>query len=120
MFSRAARHSDLLWSTRSYRLASLLRAVGVVAFFLSIASPYDDAFQQEVFRPKSSHVAITRLPPAATGTHQSGAAPSVSLQSVTKFSVVPVLSRDIGPDRVTLRAVRSRSDLPLRSPPRIR
>ena len=33
---------------RSHRLASLLRAVGVVTFLLSVASPYDDAFQQSL------------------------------------------------------------------------
>lgn len=121
MFSREARHCDLLRSSRRfYWLPSLLRAVGVVTFLLSVASPYDDAVQQEAFRPKSSHVAIKRLPSATTGTHKSAAVPPVSLVSVSKASAMPVVLRDVEPDTVTLLAIRSRSDLPLRSPPPIR
>ena len=121
MFSREARYCNPLRSTqRSYRLASLLRAVGVVTFVLSVGSPYDDAFQQELFRPKSSHVAVRRLPSATTGNRKSGAVPPVSVVSVANVSVMPVVLRDVELDAATLLAIRFRSDLALRSPPLIR
>ena len=105
---------------RSHRFVSLLWAVGVVTFLLSVASPYDDAFQQELFRPKSSHVAVTRLPLATTGTRKSGAVPPVSIVFVTNVSVVPVVLRDVELGVARLLAIRFRSDLALRSPPPIR
>jgi hypothetical protein len=105
---------------RSHLLASLLRAVGVVTFLLSVASPYDDAFQQELFRPKSSHVSVTRLPSATTGIRQSGAVPPVSIVFVTNVSVMLVVLRDVERGAATLLAIRFRSDPALRSPPPIR
>ena len=104
---------------RDHRLASLLGAVGIVSFLLSVASPYDDAFQQELFRPKHSHVAVTRLPSTTTGTRKSGATTLISIVLVTNVSVLPVVLRDVEPDMATLLAIRFRSDLALRSPPPI-
>jgi hypothetical protein len=40
------------------RPASLLWAFGILAFLVSVASPDDDSFQQEVFHPKSSNVLV--------------------------------------------------------------
>src|SRR6266446_1908810 len=46
ILSCEVRHRDLARSMqRSPHLTSLLWAVGVVTFLLSVASPYDDAFQ---------------------------------------------------------------------------
>src|ERR1700751_1839083 len=75
------------------RLASSLWALGVVTFLLSVVSPYDDAFQQELLRPKSLHVAVTRLSAAPTGTRKSGAVPRLSVVAVANPSLVPMVSR---------------------------
>src|ERR1700756_2090854 len=114
------RHRDLVRSTpRSSRLASSLWAVGVVTFLLSVASPYDDAIQQELFRPKSSHVAVRRLPSVHTGARKIGAVPQLSVAAVANASVLPVVFRDVEPDTATLLAIRFRSYVALRSPPPI-
>jgi len=117
------RHRDRARSPqRSSRLASGLWALGVVTFLLSVVSPYDDAFQQELLRPKSSHVAVRRLSSAPTGTRKSGAVPRLSVVAVVNSSLVPMVSRvsrDIEPDTATLLATRFRSCLALRSPPPI-
>jgi hypothetical protein len=121
--SRDVRHRDRARSTqRSSRLASSLWALGVVTFLLSVVSPYDDAVQQELFRPKSSHVAVRRLPSATTGTRKSGAVPRLSVTAVANASVMPMVLRvlcDVEPDTATLLGIRFRSYLALRSPPPI-
>ena len=104
---------------RSHRLASLLWAVGVVTFLLSVVSPYDDALQQELFRPKPSHVAVKRLPSATTGTRKGGAVPRLSVAAAANASVIPIVLRDVESDIATLLAIRFRSCLALRSPPPI-
>jgi|SRR6266436_6627327 len=104
---------------RSSRLASTLWAVGVVSFLLSVASPYDDAFQQELFRPKSSHVSVRRLPSVPTGTRESGPVPQLSVAAVANASVVPIVFRDVEPGIATPLVIRFRSYLALRSPPPI-
>jgi len=112
------RHRDRAPSKqRTCRLASSLWAVGVVAFLLSVASPYDDAFQQELFRPKTSHVAVRLLPSAPTGTRRSRAVPRLSVVAVANASVMPMVLRvlrDVEPDTATLLAIRFRSYLALR------
>jgi hypothetical protein len=121
--SRDVRHRDRPRNAqRSSRLASSLWALGVVTFLLSVVSPYDDAFQQELLRPKSFHVAVRRLSSAPTGTRKSGAVPRLSVVAVANPSLVPMVSRvlrDIEPDTATLLAIRFRSCLALRSPPPI-
>lgn len=114
------RHRDLARSKqRSSRLASSLWAVGVVTFLLSVASPYDDAFQQEVFRPKSFHVAVRRLPSATTCTRKSGVVTQLLVATVVNATVMPMALRDVEPDTATLLAICFRSSLALRSPPSI-
>jgi hypothetical protein len=121
ILSCEVRHRDLARSMqRSSRLASLLWAVGVVTFLLSVASPYDDAFQQEVFRPKSIHVAVRRLPSANASTRKSGAVPRISVVALANLSTMPLVFGDVEPNTGTLLAIRFRSDLGLRSPPPIR
>jgi hypothetical protein len=119
IFSREVRYCDSLRSTqRSSRLASLLWAVGVVTFLLSVASPYDDAFQQELFRPKS--VAVRRLPSAITVTRNIGAVTQISAVAGANASAMPVVLRDVEPDTAIPLAIRFRYSLALRSPPPIR
>ena len=104
----------------SCRLASFLWVVGIVAFLLSIASPYDDGFQQEVFRPKSFHVAVRRLPSATNGTRKGGAVTQLLVATVVNATVMPMALRDVEPDTATLLAICFRTSLTLRSPPPIR
>jgi hypothetical protein len=121
ILSCEVRHRDLARSMQgSSHLASLLWALGVVAFLLSVASPYDDAFQQEVFRPKSTHVAVRRLPSATASTRKSGAVPRISVVALANPSTMPVVFGDVEPNTATLLAIRFRSYLALRSPPPIR
>jgi hypothetical protein len=121
IFSHEVRYCDPFRSTqRSSRLASLLWAVGVVTFLLSVASPYDDAFQQEVFRPKSTAVAVRRLPSAITGTRNTGAVTQISAVAGANASAMPVVLRDVEPDAAIPLAIRFRCSLALRSPPPIR
>src|ERR1700756_2978234 len=116
ILSSDVRHRDRAQSNqRSSRLASSLWALGVVTFLLSVVSPYDDAFQQELFRSKSSHVAVKRLPSATTGTRKSGAVPRLSVAAAATASVIPIVLRDVEPDTATLLAIRFRSYLALRS-----
>jgi len=118
MLSHHIRHRDLALSAqRSSRWASGLWAVGVVSFLLSVASPYDDAFQQELFRPKSFHVAVRRLPSVPTGTRKSGAPAQLSVAAVANASVGAIAFRDVESGAATLLVIRSRSHLALRSPP---
>jgi hypothetical protein len=100
--------------------ASLLWAVGVVTFLLAVGSPYDDAFQQEVFRPKSIDVAVRRLPATSATTRKSGAVPRVSVVALANPSTMPVVFGDVEPNTATFLAIRFRSYLALRSPPPIR
>jgi hypothetical protein len=103
---------------RYFHLGSLLWAVGIVAFLVSVASPYDDALQQEPFRPKSTYVAIRRLPSAPTGTRRIGVVPRLSIV-ISKAFVLPMVWREVKSDTETLLAIRFRSYLALRSPPPI-
>ena len=105
---------------RSSRSASLLWAVGVVTFLLAVASPYDDAFQQEAFRPKSIDVAVERPPATTAGTRKSGVMPRLSVVALANPATMPVVFGDIEPDTPTFIAIRFRSNLALRSPPPIR
>jgi len=117
ILSYDVRHRDLARrAQRSSRLASSLWAVGVVAFLLSVVSPFDDAFQQELFCQKLPHAAVKRLPSAPTGTRRSGVVPRLSVV-VSKTSVMPIVLRDVDPGTETLLAIRFRSYLALRSPP---
>jgi hypothetical protein len=118
-FACEARYRALIRSTRrSFHLGSLLWAVGVVAFLVSVASPYDDALQQEPFRPRSTYVAIRRLPSAPTGTRRIEVVPRLSVV-VSKAFVLPMVWREVESDTETLLAIRFRSYLALRSPPPI-
>jgi len=121
ILSCEVRHRDLARSMqRSSHFASLLWAVGVVTFLLSAASPYDDAFQQEVFRPTSTHVAVRRLPSATASTRKSGAVPRISVVALANPSTIPVVFGYVEPNTATLLAIRFRSYLALRSPPPVR
>lgn len=121
ILSCEARDRDLARGMqRSSRSASLLWAVGVVTFLLAVASPYDDAFQQEVFRPKSIDVAARRLPATTASTRKSGVMPRISVVAVANSSPMPVVFGDVEPNTATFIAIRFRSYLTLRSPPPIR
>jgi hypothetical protein len=109
-----------VWHRGLVHFASLLWAVGVVTFLLSVASPYDDAFQQQVFRPKSTHVAVRRLPSATASIRKSGAVPRISVVALANPSTMSVVFGDVEPNTATLLAIRFRSYLALRSPPPIR
>src|SRR5262249_48595852 len=98
---------------------SLLWAVGVVALLLSVASPCDDAIQQELFHPKSPHVALKRLPLLGPGIRKSGRATRTLAVAVSNASAMAVVSRFVDPSNATLVATHLCSSLALRSPPTI-
>src|SRR5262249_5524011 len=105
----------------SSKLASLLWAVGLIAFLLSVASPFDDALQQDLFRRKSFYVAVRDLPSATAGTRKSGAWMEASVVAVADTSEAPQGLGDVEPDMATVLGNRFfRSSFGLRSPPTVR
>lgn len=120
ILSFKVRDRDLGRSTQRFaRLSSSLWALSVITLLLSVVSPYDDAFQQELLRPKSSHAAIKHLSSAPAGARKNGAVPQLLSTVVANPSAMPMALRDVEPDTATLLKIRSRSYLALRSPPAI-
>ena len=104
--------------TARLRLGSLLWAVGVVAFLLSVASPRDDSVQQEVLRPKSTHVAVRRLPSVPHATRKGT---NATQTLIVALAHVPVLSElhHVKPDKAIPSSICLGLCLALRSPPSI-
>ena len=101
----------------SFRLVSLFWALGVAAFLASVTSPYDDALQQELFRPKQLHITVRPLPSAFHGSRKSGTTIQPLFVAAFNACVAWVVLGDLEPDTATLLAVRFLSSLALRSPP---
>jgi len=107
--------------TAPLRLGSLLWVVGVVgfvAFLLSVASPWDDSVQQEVLRPKSTQVAVRRLPSVPYATRKGT---NATQTLIVALAHIPVLSElhHVEPDKAIPSSICLGLCLALRSPPRI-
>jgi hypothetical protein len=97
------------------RLTSLLRALGVITFILSVASPYDDGIQQEASRPKSPHVVFRRLPPASHGIQKTRV--EIRIVTAVSKSLMPKLFDSVTPVTAALSLIPLYSALVPRSPP---
>jgi hypothetical protein len=97
------------------RPASLLWAFGILGFLVSVASPDDDSFQQEVLHPKSSNVLIKHSLRQAPGDRR----PSSSTQRsiLTLPNPLALILCRVVPENETLASERLRPLPMLRSPP---
>jgi hypothetical protein len=104
--------------TTPLRLGSLLGAVGFVAFLLSVASPCDDSVQQEVLRPKSTHVTVRRLPSVPHATRKRT---NATQTLIIALAHVPVLAEShyVEPQKAIPSSICLGLYLALRSPPRV-
>jgi len=99
-------------------LGSLVWTIGIIAFLASVASPYDDALQHEVFQPKSPNIAVNQASLLTSGARKIPKATQTLIVAVANlFGSREVLGSIGRTGKARPSYVGFRPSLTLRSPP---
>lgn len=118
IFSRARFHALTSNSLLLFFLGSLVWTIGIIAFLASVASPYDDALQHEVFQPKSPNIAVNQASLLTSGARKIPKATQTLIVAVANlFGSREVLGSIGRTGKARPSYVGFRPSLTLRSPP---